>query len=143
MPEQRGAGYPNGPVLSDVRWVREIADKYQLGELYIPVGSVVLEKTTATGGRTFMFIDHDQRGNEVRNWVIGISRPRLDALGREGMEGIVAHELLHAWLWCRFAYMDHGEPFMAHAAARGIPRWCSHYDDALDQSGQRQLALFG
>lgn len=143
MPAETGHAYPNGPVMSDVRWIRDIAVKYQLEELSIPVGSVVLEKTTAVGGRTFMFAEDDRRGNELRNWIIGISRPRLDVVGREGMEKIVAHELLHAWLWSRFGYMGHGEPFMAHAEVRGIPRWCSRYDDVLDEAGQRQLPLFG
>ena len=124
---------PRGIVLADLEWVADVARQYQLHGLEIPAGSVVLERIAAVGGRCFCYPDG--------SWLIGLSLPRLQRGGRRGMEGILAHELLHAWLWSLHGYRGHGPVFEGHASARGIPRWCSDYDD-VRQQGPQQLALF-
>ncbi len=124
---------PKGIVLSDLDWVHQIADQYRLENLDLSAGSVVLERTVATGGRCFCYPDG--------TWLIGLSLPRLQRCGREGMEGILAHELLHAWLWSRHGYSGHGRLFGAHASARGIPRWCSGVHE-FQRQGPQQLLLF-
>ena len=124
---------PRGIVLSDLDWVADTARRFQLDGLEIPAGSVVLERISATGGRCFCYPDGA--------WLIGLSLPRLQRSGRRGMEGILAHELLHAWLWALHRYQGHGPVFEGHASVRGIPRWCSAYDEVRRQ-GPQQLALF-
>lgn len=124
---------PKGIVLNDLAWVESVARKYQLPGLSIPAGSVVLERTFATGGRCFCYSDG--------SWLIGLSLPRMQRCGRQGMEGILAHELLHAWLWAGHGYAGHGAVFEGHASARGIPRWCSAVHEVRRQ-GPQQLTLF-
>jgi hypothetical protein len=124
---------PSGILLSDLDWVANVAEKYQLEGLAIPPGSVVLERISATGGRCFCYPDG--------SWLIGLSLPRLQRSGRLGVEGILAHELLHAWLWSRHKYQGHGAVFEGHASVRGIPRWCSAFGEVRRQ-GPQQLALF-
>ena len=124
---------PRGIVLSDLEWVSDIARRYHLQDLLIPPGSIVLERISATGGRCFCYPDG--------SWLIGLSQPRVQRSGRRGVEGIVAHELLHAWLWSLHRYRGHGPVFLGHAAVRGIPRWCSAYHEVRRQ-GPQQLALF-
>ena len=124
---------PRGILLSDLDWVADVARKYRLDGLDIPAGSVVLERISVTGGRCFCYPDG--------SWLIGLSMPRLQRSGREGVEGILAHELLHAWLWSLHGYQGHGPVFEAHASARGIPRWCSTYGEVSLQ-GPQQLQLF-
>ena len=124
---------PKGVMLNDLGWVREVARQYLLEDLAIPPGSVVLERISATGGRCFCYPDG--------SWLIGLSLPRLQRGGRSEVEGILAHELLHAWLWSRSRYRGHGGVFEDHASARGIPRWCSAFAEVRRQ-GPQQLALF-
>lgn len=124
---------PKGIVLSDLDWVDGVAKRYMLEELDLSTGSVVLERLSSTGGRCFCYPDG--------TWLIGLSLPRFQRHGRLGMEGILAHELLHAWLWSRHHYAGHGPVFAGHASARGIPRWCSAEGDVL-QGEPRQLPLF-
>ena len=124
---------PKGIVLTNLDWIADIADRHGLNDLTIPAGSIVLERISATGGRCFCYPDG--------SWLIGLSRPRLQRCGRRGVEGIVAHELLHAWLWSHRLYRGHGSVFEGHAAARGIPRWCSAYRE-VKQLGPQQLTLF-
>lgn len=124
---------PTGIVLSDLDWVGDVARRYLLDGLEIPAGSVVLERISATGGRCFCYPDG--------SWLIGLSLPRLQRGGRLGMEGILAHELLHAWLWSQHRFRGHGPVFEGHATVRGIPRWCSAFADE-QRRGPRQLALF-
>ena len=124
---------PRGIVLSDLEWVQDVARRYLLDGLEITAGSVVLERISVTGGRCFCYPDG--------SWLIGLSLPRLQSGGRSGVEGILAHELLHAWLWSRHRYRGHGPVFEGHATARGIPRWCSAFADE-QRLGPRQLALF-
>jgi hypothetical protein len=124
---------PSGILLSDLDWVANVAEKYQLEGLAIPPGSVVLERISATGGRCFCYPDG--------SWLIGLSLPRLQRSGRLGVEGILAHELLHAWLWSQHKYQGHGAVFEGHASVRGIPRWCSAFGEVRRQ-GPQQLALF-
>ena len=124
---------PRGIILSDLDWVVDTARRFQLDGLEIPAGSVVLERISATGGRCFCYPDG--------SWLIGLSLPRLQRGGRREMEGILAHELLHAWLWSLHRYQGHGPVFEGHASARGIPRWCSAFDEVRRQ-GPQQLALF-
>ena len=135
LPTQSPSSWPapKGVLLSDLEWVHDVAEKYQLDGLEIPAGSVVLERISATGGRCFCYPDG--------SWLIGLSHPRLQRSGRRGVEGILAHELLHAWLWSRHRYQGHGAIFEGHASARGIPRWCSAYGEVRRQ-GPQQLALF-
>ena len=123
---------PKGVVFNDLEWVADVARSYQLDGLAIPAGSVVLERISAVGGRCFCYPDG--------SWLIGLSLPRLQRTGRGGLEGILAHELLHAWLWSLHQYRGHGPVFEGHASARGIPRWCSPLDEA--GRGPQQLALF-
>ena len=125
--------WPKGIILNDLAWVENVARKYTLPDLDIATGSVVLERTFATGGRCFCYSDG--------SWVIGLSLPRMQRCGRQGMEGILAHELLHAWLWARHGYAGHGPVFEGHASARGIPRWCSA-EHEVQRQGPQQLALF-
>ena len=124
---------PRGFVLADQDWVNDVARRFQLENLQIPAGSVVLERISATGGRCFCYPDG--------SWLIGLSLPRFQASGRRGMDGILAHELLHAWLWSQHRFRGHGAVFEGHASARGIPRWCSAFDE-VRQHGPRQLSLF-
>lgn len=124
---------PKGVLLSDLTWVHDVADKYQLDGLEIPAGSIVLERISATGGRCFCYPDG--------SWLIGLSHPRLQRSGRRGIEGILAHELLHAWLWSRHRYQGHGAVFEGHASVRGIPRWCSAFGEVV-RLGPQQLVLF-
>ncbi len=124
---------PKGIVLTNLDWIADIALRHGLHALTIPAGSIVLERISATGGRCFCYPDG--------SWLIGLSRPRLQRCGRRGVEGIVAHELLHAWLWSQHLYRGHGSVFEWHAAARGIPRWCSAYRE-VRQLGPQQLTLF-
>jgi hypothetical protein len=124
---------PRGIILANVDWVADIARRYHLAELVIRPGSVVLERISATGGRCFCYPDG--------SWLIGLSEPRLQRCGRRGIEGIVAHELLHAWLWSQHRYGGHGPVFGGHAAVRGIPRWCASYRE-VRQQGPQQLTLF-
>ena len=125
--------WPKGIILNDLAWVEDVARKYTLPDLDIAMGSVVLERTFATGGRCFCYSDG--------SWVIGLSLPRMQRCGRQGMEGILAHELLHAWLWACHRYAGHGPVFEGHASVRGIPRWCSAAHEVRRQ-GPQQLALF-
>ena len=125
---------PKGPVLTDLAWIKEVARKYQLDDLDIPAGAVVLERISATGGRCFCYPDG--------SWLIGLSRPRLQCGGRAGVEGILAHELLHAWLWSRERYRGHGAVFEQHASARGIPRWCAEFGEVRRRQAARQPILF-
>lgn len=124
---------PKGIVLNDLAWVQHVARKYELPGLDIPAGSIVLERTVATGGRCFCYSDGA--------WLIGLSLPRMQRCGRREMEGILAHELLHAWLWEIHRYAGHGPVFEGHASARGIPRWCSTAHE-VSRQGPQQLALF-
>ena len=124
---------PKGIVLANLDWIADIALRHSLNDLTIPAGSIVLERISATGGRCFCYPDG--------SWLIGLSRPRLQRCGRRGVEGIVAHELLHAWLWSHHLYRGHGSVFEGHAAARGIPRWCSAYRE-VRQLGPQQMTLF-
>ena len=124
---------PRGIVLNDLDWVGDVARRYELDGLYIPAGSVVLERIFATGGRCFCYPDG--------SWLIGLSLPRLQRCGRRGVEGILAHELLHAWLWARHEYQGHGRVFEEQASARGIPRWCDAFQEVRHQ-GPQQLVLF-
>ena len=124
---------PKGIVLTNLDWIADIALRHGLNDLTIPAGSIVLERISATGGRCFCYPDG--------SWLIGLSRPRLQRCGRRGVEGIVAHELLHAWLWSQHLYRGHGPVFEGHAAARGIPRWCSAYRE-VRRLGPQQLTLF-
>ena len=131
-----GAAWPSpkGLVLNDPGWVRAVARRYLLDDLAVPPGSIVLEpRISATGGRCFCYPDG--------SWLIGLSLPRLQRCGRRGVEGILAHELLHAWLWSRSRYRGHGATFESHASARGIPRWCSDFAE-VRRRGPQQLALF-
>lgn len=123
---------PIGPYLNDIAWVRDVAEKYDLNGLHIPFGSVILDNTTATGGRTFCYDDD--------TWLIGISLRRFQILGKDGMEGVLAHELLHAWLWSMYGFSGHGELFEFHADLRGIPLMCSSYEEVVEK-GQQQMAL--
>lgn len=124
---------PRGILLADTGWVAGIAQRYQLDGLDIAAGAVVLERIASSGGRCFCYPDG--------SWLIGLSLPRFQQCGRAGMEGILAHELLHAWLWTLHGYSGHGPVFEGHAAVRSIPRWCSNYED-LQRHGPQQLALF-
>ena len=124
---------PKGIVLSDLEWVKKVAQQYRMENLDLTSGSVVLERTVYVGGRCFCYPDG--------SWLIGLSLPRFQRYGRAGMEGILAHELLHAWLWSHRGYVGHGPEFADHASFRGIPRWCSPAYDVLRQSS-RQLLLF-
>ena len=124
---------PKGIVLNDLEWVDRVAKQYMLESLDLTPGSVVLERLTTTGGRCFCYPDG--------SWLIGLSLPRFQRFGRPGMEGILAHELLHAWLWSRHNYSGHGPVFAGHASARGIPRWCSGEREAA-RTGPFQLPLF-
>ncbi len=124
---------PKGIVLTNLDWIEDVARRHWLDELDIPPGSVVLERLSATGGRCFCYPDG--------RWLIGLSEPRLQRCGRRGIEGILAHELLHAWLWSAHRYQGHGAVFEGHAARRAIPRWCSSYQEVRRQ-GPQQLALF-
>ena len=133
MPARIAWPAPKGIVLTNLDWIADIALRHRLNDLNIPAGSIVLERISATGGRCFCYPDG--------SWLIGLSRPRLQRCGRRGVEGIVAHELLHAWLWSHHLYRGHGSVFEGHAAARGIPRWCSAYWE-VRQLGPQQLTLF-
>ena len=124
---------PRGIVLGDLGWVDDVAKRHTLNGLELPTGSVVLERIASVGGRCFCYPDG--------SWLIGLSLPRLQRCGRAGMEGILAHELLHAWLWSRHGYSGHGPAFADHASSRGIPRWCSTIYEARRQ-GPQQLLLF-
>ena len=124
---------PSGIVLSDLAWVDRVAKRYMLDDLDLSAGSVVLERLSSTGGRCFCYPDG--------TWLIGLSLPRFQRYGRLGMEGILAHELLHAWLWSLHQYTGHGPVFAGHASARGIPRWCSAETD-MRRGDPRQLPLF-
>lgn len=124
---------PRGIVLSDLEWVADISRRYDLKGLEIPSGSIVLERIAATGGRCFCYPDG--------KWLIGLSMLRLQRCGRKGVEGIVAHELLHAWLWSQHRYQGHGPVFEGHAAVRGIPRWCPTIQE-VRRLGPQQLTLF-
>lgn len=124
---------PIGPYLNDIAWAREVAEKHSLIGMDIPLGSIILDNTTVTGGRTFCYPDG--------KWLIGISLRRFQLVGKEGMEGILAHELLHAWLWCIYGYeQGHDELFKEKAAMLDIPLRCSSYEEVVEQ-GQTQLAL--
>ena len=125
---------PKGPVLTDLAWIKDVARKYQLDGLDIPAGAVVLERISATGGRCFCYPDG--------SWLIGLSRPRLQCAGRPGVEGILAHELLHAWLWSQQRYRGHGAVFEQQASARGIPRWCAEFREVRRRQAARQPILF-
>ena len=134
VPKRRDAIVaPKGIVLGDLDWVDRVAKRYMLESLDLAAGSVVLERLTSTGGRCFCYPDG--------SWLIGLSLPRFQRLGRRGMEGILAHELLHAWLWSRHNYAGHGPVFAGHASARGIPRWCSAEHETF-HAGPHQLPLF-
>lgn len=124
---------PKGIVLSDLDWVGRVAQQYRMESLDLAAGSIVLERIEYAGGRCFCYPDG--------SWLIGLSLPRFQRCGRSGMEGILAHELLHAWLWTRDGYTGHGPVFLDHASVRGIPRWCSPTHDAPGQDS-RQLLLF-
>ncbi len=124
---------PRGILLADTAWVSRVARSYQLDGLDIAAGAVVLERIASTGGRCFCYPDG--------SWLIGLSLPRFQRCGRSGMEGILAHELLHAWLWTLHGYSGHGPVFEGHAAVRGIPRWCANLED-VHRHGPQQLALF-
>ena len=124
---------PKGIVLSDLGWVSRVAERYGMDSLDLSSASVVLERTVSAGGRCFCYSDG--------SWLIGLSLPRFQRCGRHGMEGILAHELLHAWLWSQHRYTGHGQLFGAYASARGIPRWCSGVHEVLRQ-GPQQLLLF-
>lgn len=124
---------PRGIVLGNDGWVSGVAERYQLENLDISCGSVVLERIVSAGGRCFCYPDG--------SWIIALSLPRLQRCGRKGMEEILAHELLHAWLWSRHRYAGHGPVFAGHASARGIPRWCSAAHEVQRQRPQ-QLRLF-
>ena len=125
---------PRGIILNNPAWVEDILRRYGLEGLAIPAGAIVLERISATGGRCFCYPDG--------SWLIGVSLPRLQRGGRRGVEGILAHELLHAWLWSRHRYRGHGPFFEKHAAARGIPRWCSAYSEVRRRQGAQQPVLF-
>ncbi len=124
---------PKGIVFNDLDWVDRVAKRYTLENLDLATGSVVLERLSSTGGRCFCYPDG--------TWLIGLSLPRFQRYGRPGMEGILAHELLHAWLWSRHHYVGHGPVFAGHASARGIPRWCSAEGD-IRHGEPHQLPLF-
>ena len=135
-PGRRAADWPapKGPMLTDLAWIREVARKYELDDLDIPAGAVVLERISATGGRCFCYPDG--------SWLIGLSLPRLQCGGRRSVEGILAHELLHAWLWSQHGYRGHGAVFEGHASARGIPRWCAEFREVRRLQAARQPILF-
>ena len=101
---------PRGIILNNPAWVEDILRRYGLEGLAIPAGAIVLERISATGGRCFCYPDG--------SWLIGVSLPRLQRGGRRGVEGILAHELLHAWLWSRHRYRGHG-PFFENTPPRG------------------------
>lgn len=133
LPARATAPAPRGIVLSDLEWVEAVAQQYHLDNLDLTTGSIVLERIVSAGGRCFCYPD--------RTWLIGLSLPRFQWCGRQGMEGILAHELLHAWLWSGHGYLGHGPVFEGHAAVRGIPRWCSD-PEQVRRWGPQQLALF-
>lgn len=124
---------PKGIVLSDLDWVDRVAQQYRMDNLDLATGSIVLERIESAGGRCFCYPDG--------SWLIGLSLPRFQRCGRSGMESILAHELLHAWLWSRHRYTGHGPVFLGHASVRGIPRWCPPTHDGRGQDS-RQLLLF-
>ena len=124
---------PRGIVLSDLEWVGRVAERYRMESLDLSAGSIVLERIESAGGRCFCYPDG--------SWLIGLSLPRLQRCGRAGMEGILAHELLHAWLWSQHGYSGHGPVFLDHASVRGIPRWCSAVHE-VHRQGPQQLLLF-
>ena len=119
--------------MSDLDWVNRVAQQYRMESLNLAAGSVVLERIASVGGRCFCYPDG--------SWLIGLSLPRLQRYGRAGMEGILAHELLHAWLWSHRGYLGHGPEFSGRASFKGIPRWCAPTYDVWGQD-PRQLVLF-
>ena len=124
---------PRGIVFNDREWVAQVAKRYQLDNLNLSGGNVVLERVVAAGGRCFCYPDG--------SWIIALSLPRFQHCGRTGMEEILAHELLHAWLWSEHRYSGHGPVFAGHASARGIPRWCASVTE-VRRHGPHQLSLF-
>jgi hypothetical protein len=124
---------PKGIIFSDLKWITQVAKRYQIENLDLTNGSVVLERVVAAGGRCFCYPDG--------SWIVTLSLTRLQRCGRGEMEEVLAHELLHAWLWSKHRYAGHGPVFAGHASARGIPRWCSAMHEVRRQ-GPQQLRLF-
>lgn len=124
---------PKGIVFTDRDWVVQVAKQYQIDQLDLSRGTVVLERVIAAGGRCFCYPDG--------TWIIALSLPRFQHCGRTGMAEVLAHELLHAWLWSEHRYAGHGAVFAGHASARGIPRWCAGVDE-IRRRGPHQLRLF-
>ena len=116
----RGRRGPRGNPVTDLEWLREVADRYGFDDLEVPAGSVVWDKDIKSiGGRCFYY--------PGGVWAIGLSWPRHQLHGRPETEPILAHELLHAYLWEKRRVTGHGADFKAMARARGIPRYCEHF----------------
>ena len=128
-----GSPGPRGTPVTDMAWVRAVADRYGFSDLEIPVGSVVWEwDIKAIGGRCFYY--------PGGAWAIGLSFPRLQIAGRSESEQSLAHELVHAYLWEKHRVTGHGADFKALARARGIAMYCQNFG-VLEQDHHRQLSL--
>ena len=127
----KGGRGPRGQAVTDMAWVREVADRYGFSDMEIPDGSVVWDKEIKSiGGRCFYY--------PGRVWAIGLSLPRHQLHGRPETERTLAHELVHAYLWEKHGVTGHGADFKAIARSRGIPRYCENFDSL---PGARQPTL--
>ena len=115
-----GSPGPRGTPVTDMAWVRAVADRYGFSDLEIPVGSVVWEwDIKAIGGRCFYY--------PGGAWAIGLSLPRRQLEGQAASEQTLAHELVHAYLWEKHGVTGHGADFKAIARARGIAMYCPEF----------------
>ena len=129
----RGEQGPRGNPVTDMEWVRDVADRYGFSDLEIPAGAVLWEPgIKSIGGRCFYYPDG--------SWAIGLSLPRHQLEGRSESKQTLAHELLHAYLWEKHRVTGHGADFKAIARARGILRYCQNFK-VLEQEDHRQLGL--
>ena len=116
----KGSRGPRGNPVTDMEWVRGVADRYGFSDLEVPKGSVVWDKDIwSVGGRCFYY--------PGGAWAIGLSFPRHQLQGRPETERTLAHELLHAYLWEKRRVTGHGPDFKAIARAGGIPRHCENF----------------
>jgi hypothetical protein len=127
--------------IQDDEWIEKVRQQFGFVDLDISRGQFVWNMGSGThfGGRCW----HRGYGDtDHRTWLIELSYKRLNLEGRNGMENILAHEMLHAWLFqlAGRAGVGHGKFFMAIAETRGIDRHCDSFW-MLERRTDPQMAM--